>query len=91
MSRSVAFGLADLPECAQVDAGALDKDWADLTPTELAAATALGYTEASFLDTAPPVKKGWGALSEAEQGHATLLGWEEELWENELEAALDEL
>ena len=57
----------------------------------LAAATALSYTEASFLDTAPPVKKGWGALREAEQAHATLLGWEEELWENELEAALDEL
>ena len=45
-----------------------------------------GYTEASFLSTAPPLRQRWAALSAEQRRDATALGWGRELWENELQA-----
>ena len=73
-----------------VDAGALDKTWSKLTAEEMATATELGYTKESFAETAPPIRSVWATLSSKQQGLATSLGWEDELWDNELEALLDE-
>jgi hypothetical protein len=74
----------------EVDAGALDKPWGKLTAEERATAVALGYTEQSFMETAPPLRIGWADLSDEQQRLATALGWEDELWDNELEAAREE-
>lgn len=74
----------------EVDAGALDKPWGKLTAEERETAVALGYTEQSFMETAPPLRIGWADLSDEQQRLATALGWEDELWDNELEAAREE-
>jgi hypothetical protein len=74
----------------EVEAGALDKPWSKLTPEEQATATALGYTERSFMDTAPPLRDVWADLSDEQTQLATSLGWEQELWDNELEALFEE-
>ncbi len=77
-------------EVEEVDAGALDKPWSKLTAEERENAVALGYTERSFMETAPPLRVGWADLSDEQKRLAMALGWEDELWDNELEAALEE-
>ena len=42
---------------------------------------------ASWYEPAPPQRVEWTQLSEEELSAAKLLGWDEDLWANELEAA----
>jgi hypothetical protein len=69
------------------DAGALDKDWAELTDEERAAAEELGYSEETFEETAPPVFCRFDQLEPRQSELALQIGWDEELWNNELEKA----
>ena len=68
-----------------VDAGALDKDWTELTDEERGWAEELGYDEHSFEETEPPVLVLWKTLELAKQTLASNLGWDSELWDNQIE------
>jgi hypothetical protein len=46
---------ADDVEEIAVEAGALDKEWDELTDSELVAAVKLGYTAATFAESVPPL------------------------------------
>jgi len=50
-------------------------------------AVRLGYTADSWYDNAPPKLVPWASLSKGLQKSAKKLGWDEELWDNELETA----
>lgn len=75
---------------AQIIEGVFDKQWGQLTKAELKAAKKIGYTKASWYESAPPKDVPYTALSSAEKAAAESLGWEEELWENERKAMTEE-
>lgn len=75
---------------AQVVEGVFDKEWGQLTKAELSAAEKIGYTKTTWYESAPPKDVPYAALSSAERKAAESLGWEEELWENERNAATEE-
>lgn len=75
---------------AQVIEGVFDKEWGQLTEAELSAAKSIGYTKTTWYESAPPKNVPYAALSSAERKAAESLGWEEELWENERNAAAEE-
>lgn len=67
------------------------KQWMEMTQSELAAAAALGYDEASWEAGAVTEACGrqWAALSENERRAATLLGYEAAEWEEEAAASVE--
>ena len=75
---------------AQIVEGVFDKEWDQLSPSELKAAKEIGYTKTSWYEAAPPRDVSYSALTPAEKQAAESLGWEEELWENERKAAAEE-
>ena len=67
-----------------------EKEWAELSVVESAAAVALGYTEAMWADGVSPEAclKRWGELTAVQLSAAAALGYTEAEWEAELQADL---